>query len=648
MKSVRLRLLVLALLPLIVVLPILLIVTMLRWTDQFDDLLIDKVASDLRIAEQYMQRIVTFQGQQIAAVAGSVEFQGILNDPPALMRFLDGNRERLGLDYLVLRDANQSNLIGPEAKIVRLALASGSATSINIFTSSELNKISPALAVRAALPLITTEAAIPTDRTAEDRGMVILGATKIETNGNGAVLIGGTLLNQNLDFIDTINDLVYPNENGDTDNTGTATLFLEDVRISTNVRLFENVRALGTRVSEIVYRTVLDDGHTWLDRAFVVNDWYISGYLPILDSQAQRIGMLYVGFRERPFIAVKAQTYIAMLIAFITVIAISIPFFLWLARGIFSPLEDMNNTMKRVGEGSLDARINLVSSRDEIGAVANHLNTLLDQLQDRDQELRDWTETLNERVEQRTTELRVANIKLKETYKQLVLSEKLASIGEITAGVAHEINNPVAVIQGNVDVMRMALGAQSAKYATELDLVDEQVRRIISIVGKLLQFAKPNDFSNVSEILDVEVVLEDSVILVQPSMLKINITIEREFLVVPNVKMDRGELQQVLVNLLLNAVQAIPQGGTLWLGIWPETRDQRKGVVIAVRDSGRGIEESVLEHIFDPFFTTKLGQGTGLGLSISQTLMHQAGGLITAKSQIEHGSEFLVWIPKVA
>ena len=641
LKSVRLRLLVLAMLPLVLLLPILLTITMSHWANRFDGLLISKVASDLRIAEQYMQRIVTTQGNQISGLAASTAFRNADQaGETGLNAFLEQSRKRLGLDYLTLR---RGQPLAPENSIITRAQIDGTATAIEIFSQADLAAISQELAERASIPLIETQAAIPTTRDTEGRGMVVLGATEVVVAGKSAVLIGGTLLNQNLHFIDTINDLVYPDDSG---KTGTATLFLEDVRISTNVRLFENVRALGTRVSEVVYRRVLDQGSTWLNRAFVVNDWYISGYLPIVDGQQKRIGMLYVGFLERPFAALKTNIYLALISAFIIIIAISVPFFLWLAQGIFSPLEEMDKTMRRVEAGTLDARIPEIKSKDEIGQVARHLNALLDQVQERDQKLRGWADTLNDQVDQRTEELHDTNQKLEQTYKQLVVSEKLASIGEITAGVAHEINNPVAVIQGNLDVMRMALGSHAAEYATELDLIDDQVRRINSIVGKLLQFAKPGDFADSSQQLDVGKVLEDSLVLVHHSLNKAGIELITNFRNAPMVLIDQGELQQVLVNLLINAIQAMPKGGQLTLGIKAVKRDGKNGVQICIEDSGVGISASKLEQIFDPFFTTKRGSGTGLGLSISQSLIQRGGGIIIANSKIGHGSQFSVWLPE--
>src|SRR5262249_19639017 len=157
---------------------------------------------------------------------------------------------------------------------------------------------------------------------------------------------------------------------------------------------------------------------TWLDSAFVVNDWYISGYEPILDSFGRRVGMLYVGFLEAPFSEAKYQTLVMIGLAFLIITAVSIPIFLRWARSIFMPLEQVVGTIADVERGDLSARTGLVGERDEIGRVALHLDQLLDQLQERDRVLRDWNDELNARVEARTRELALANRQLEATTKQ--------------------------------------------------------------------------------------------------------------------------------------------------------------------------------------------------------------------------------------
>ena len=644
LKSVRLRLLVLALLPLIVLLPLMLGVGINRWAARYDALLIANVASDLRIAEQYLRRILDSSETEVEGLAKSVEFNAILSaGGPPVDTLLERARIDLGLDFLHYLPKTAAHT--SPWPVVQNVLNGGASSHIDIFSEQDLAQNAPALAEQAKIPLIATQAAVPTDRLVEDRGMVVHTATHVALPGHEGVLVGGTLLNRNLHFIDTINDLVYRESNADGARQGTATLFLEDVRISTNVRLFEDVRALGTRVSAEVRGAVLDQGRTWLDRAFVVNDWYISGYLPILDSHDKRVGMLYVGFLEAPFKAATRSAYWSVLAAFLAIVALTVPLFLRIARGIFAPLERMTKTMREVEEGNLEARIGPVGTRDEIGEVASHLDTLLDQVRDRDQALRNWAEELNTRVEQRTEELRDANKKLETTFQQLVVSEKLASIGEITAGVAHEIINPVAVIQGNVDVMRAALGDKAADLNTEFSLIDRQVQRINAIVGKLLQFARPSEFSGTADSVALDEVIEDCLVLVGYGISQTDTTVIRDFQDAPNVMMDHGELQQVIINLLVNALQAMDGSGVLTLRIKPQSRNDRQGVSVEIKDSGAGIADDILDKVFDPFFTTKPGEGSGLGLSISQTLVQRAGGQIIARHGSDGGTVFTVWLP---
>jgi two-component system NtrC family sensor kinase len=650
MTSVRLRLLILALLPLAVLMPLLLLVAINRWSANYDNLLITNVASDLRIADQYLQRLLTSTGSEVTSLARSLRFDEVSRTTPADMPgFLDQNRRALGLDFLYFLPIREARKRGNDWPVIATATRGHPATEIDIFTPRDLLALPDtgvALAMRARVALVATRAAQPTTRQTEDRGMVVHSATPVTTPGAEGVLVGGLLLNRNLDFIDTINALVYRDTGRAGDRQGTATLFLEDVRISTNVRLFAGERALGTRVSAAVRSIVLDQGQTWLDSAFVVNDWYISAYRPLTDSFGKRVGMLYVGFLQAPFDAAKRRAYLLVLAAFLVVLAVSAPLFLRLARNIFAPLERMTRTMEEVEAGDMTARIGPVAARDEIGTVAAHLDTLLDQVQERDRALRAWNEDLNARVEARTAELREANAKLETTYQQLVMSEKLASIGEITAGVAHEINNPAAVIQGNLDVIRQTLGAQTEPVKTELDLIDRQIGRITAIVGKLLQFARPGEFGTFEEDVDLAAVLRDCLVLVDHVVTKAGhqVTLDTHA-DTPPVRINPGELQQVIINLVTNAAQAMQTEGHLILTTRPALRDGHPGAALIVADNGPGIPEEKLALVFDPFFTTKQGEGTGLGLSVSQTLIQQAGGRITARNRTEGGAEFTVWLP---
>lgn len=643
LRSVRVRLLVIALLPMLVLLPIMLGSTMMRWSGKIDNILITKVNGDLTIANQFLARLLENSGERLDAIAKSVAMQNALGTPDSTAGFLEQKRREMKLDFLYLTDgeAGPNGFDVSNWPVVQKAIDGPWQSAVDILAPSELEALSPGLAQRAAIPLVTTRAAVPTNRTVEDRGMVIHSAAPVPLDSGNKVLVGGLLLNRNLDFIDTINALVYQKNSLPEGSQGTATLFLEDVRVSTNVRLFENVRALGTRVSAQVRSRVLDENQIWLDRAFVVNDWYISAYEPIIDSRGQAVGMLYVGFLETPFQQAKINSALLMILLFLLIAAISVPIFLRWAGRIFLPLERMTQTMIKVEAGDLQARNMPLNEDNEIAKVAGHLDDLLDQVQERDRQLRQWGEQLNQKVEERTRDLQESNRKLEQTTERLIISEKLAAVGEITAGVAHEINNPIAVIQGNLDVARTLLGPNVEAAKTEFKLIDDQVYRIGSIVSKLLQFARPEEYSGDANIIFPAEVISDCLVLTSHQIEAQEITVHKELDADLCVLMSRTELQQVIVNLILNAVQAMPDGGLLTLKV--RTKDTE--VEISVEDSGVGIPPDRLKRIFDAFFTTKYGQGTGLGLSISQTIVSRAGGQISVRSKSGKGSSFTINLP---
>lgn len=660
-RSVRFRLLAIALLPTLVILPLLLGVTVVQWNEKFNAMLISKVNGDLTIAHQYMARLLEYTGEHIKSLGQSAEFRDAIDkvENHDLVRLLEDSRKSLDLDFLYLTDGAgrivasaprlESSTVKTDWPLITRALQGSPSTAIDIFNSAELDSIAPALAERARLELVPTPNAVATDRDTETRGMVIHSASPVSLDGRWpGALVGGLLLNQNLVFIDTINDLVYRAASLPEGSQGTATLFLEDVRISTNVRLFEGRRALGTRVSSAVRSTVLDNGKTWLDSAFVVNDWYISAYEPIIDSYGKSVGMLYVGFLEAPFTKAKYTTLLTILAAFLAITVASVPIFLRWARAIFRPLERMSDTISKVESGDLGARTDLPAINDEIGHVAAHLDSLLNQLQERDRELRGWNEELNARVDQRTRELQLANRQLEATTKQLIVSEKLAAIGEVTAGVAHEINNPIAVMQGNLDVIRNVMGEKAQLAWTEFRLLDEQIHRISQIVTKLLQFAKPEEYAGYVERQAADSVISDTLPLVRHLLNKAEIEVVRDDRATRLVLMNRTELQQVIVNLIVNALHAMPDGGTLALNTSDSDLDGRPGLSIRIADTGVGMSAEVMQRIFDPFFTTKRSKGTGLGLSISQTLVTRQGGKISAESEPGRGTTFNIWLPEAA
>ena len=661
-RSVRAKLLAMVLAPLFLGVPILLGLVWLWGNEGYHRLVNYKVGSDLVTAHEYFGRMRQTVAVDLAALAGSQRLAKAMADgrPEHLAAYLEDARRQAGLDFLFLLGPDGRILAsppnhalpaaGPHAArsrwpVVDAALAGEGSTAIDVFDADHLAAIDPRLAERARLALVPTPNAAPDPRNEETRGLLIHSATPVHNDARRlqAVLEGGVLLNGNSELVDRLNAIIYRDGTLPLGSKGTATLFLGDTRIATNVRLFAGERALGTRASQVVREHVLDEGKVWLDTAFVVNDYYVSGYEPVLDSHGERVGMLYVGFLEAPFSDAMQGALLTLFAIFVTVSVAGCVLSLAWARSVFKPLEKLSATIRRVGTGDHDARVGQVASRDEIGQLAAAFDQLLDNLAARRMELQRWGDELDRKVAERTHELEEANATLDQARRHLAMTEKLAAIGELTAGVAHEINNPVAVIQGNLDVLQEILGPAAAPVREEIRLIHEQTHRIWLIVTKLLQFARPGEFAGYTEGVDPAQALADCLVLTRHNLERRQIEVRVDNSAGCRVEVNLSELQQVLINLIVNALQAMPDGGRLTLTSrdWLE-EGRRIGAEIAVCDTGQGIAAEDLSRIFDPFFTTKKGSGTGLGLSISYAIVERYGGHISVTSQPGQGACFTV------
>lgn len=650
--SIRSKLLALSLLPLCGVLPLLGLI-LVYWGDAaFDRLLVTKVRSDLAVANGYFERVQAEVGSGTQAAADAHKLVRLLeaqtlDGVPAL---LGEARRRHGLEFLNLL-APDGTLLASELGTVEsghrmpilVADTSGSQASVAVLEPEQFRPIAPALMDRLAVPLLPTLNAAPTERQVEQRAMVMIARAPVH-DAAGRLrghLQGGVLLNRNLGFIDHINEIVYPEGSLPPLSKGTATLFLDDVRISTNVRLFESSRgerAIGTRVSQQVREQVLGQGGTWLARAFVVNDWYVSAYQPLLDKDGRRIGMLYVGFLEQPFLWAKYGVLAGVAFVFLAVMLVAAWASLRWARSIFKPVERMARTMQKVEAGDSAARVGTLTSHDELGALAAHLDHLLDTVDDKTRALQRWGEELDRKVAERTQDLQTAQ-------HQLVKSEKMAAVGQLTASIAHEINNPIGVIQGNLDLMRELLGPAAAPAQSEIRLMDQQIERMRLIVTQLLQYARPTEYAGYVEQVDTADALDSSLLLVDHQLQRSKVRVLRDDKASREVGINRQELQQVLINLLLNAAQAMPDGGQLTLSTqdWDDADGQAVGVRITVCDTGPGLSPSMHERLFQPFATTK-SDGTGLGLWISRSLVERYGGDLRAETGIGPGACFSLWL----
>ena len=329
-------------------------------------------------------------------------------------------------------------------------------------------------------------------------------------------------------------------------------------------------------------------------------------------------------------------------LGFIIVASLAVGFFVH--RLVQVPLNDLENGARKLASGDLEQTIP-VRSADEFGQLAASFNAMTTALKDSRQELQEWGRTLEEKVEKRTQELRLAQA-------EAVRGEKLASVGLLAAGIAHELNNPLTGILTFSHLIRQKM-PDGSPDAEDLDLVIRETKRCAAIIRRLLDFAREKKPEN--KFADLNQIIEDTARIVErPAHLRdIEVTMDLDR-GLPPVWVDADLIKQVVMNMLVNAQHAIEEKGSITIRSrrCPDARRPEPGaepvpmVEISIVDTGCGIPEKNLSRIFDPFFTSKgVGKGTGLGLSVSHGIVRAHGGTIEVESEVGEGSTFRVYLP---
>jgi two-component system, NtrC family, sensor kinase len=622
----------------------------------YTKILISKVRSDLVLAQQEFTDVQESKSLALKSWSESAYLRNLLNQRGGKLnnKDLQAQAERLGFAYLRLISPTGMvvNSFPPrlpymlDSEVQKSVKFRESGSYTVLLSNKELMDISPDLASRAIQAIIPTSNASPSPKSTEDRGLVVQVLQPVFNNGNMlGYLEGGLLLNGNLGLVDEINNLIYSPNTLLEGSIGTTTIFLEDVRVATTVRRDGESRALGTRVSDVVRQSVLGRGEVWLERAFVVNDWYVAAYAPLLSPEGARIGMFYVGFLEAPYANIKTQLLILFLLAVGAAMVLGAMMVVRLTSGIFYPLRRMNYIMSLQERGDTAARVGDLRREDEFADLANHFDALLDQLDARRSELLGLNEQLDERVRQRTADLQAANQKLHQAVEQLLASEKLAALGQLTAGIAHEFNNPLAIMMGHLDLIRITLNDPESLKTVRL--LDEQVHRMRNIVQKLLQFCRPDEYASYTEEINVNEIIQDSILFVRNEIDMARAQLKFDFSAQQTVQFSKTELQQVMVNLLINATHALEgqfdaqfaalnEGPTILIKTADvRLSDGQPAVQILVQNNGEAIPPDRLQLIFKMFYTSKqAGRGTGLGLPVSRMLVQRYGGDLWATSPV--------------
>jgi two-component system, NtrC family, sensor kinase len=330
----------------------------------------------------------------------------------------------------------------------------------------------------------------------------------------------------------------------------------------------------------------------------------------------------------------RTQTLAGTAAAAVLALVVALAF----ARRLTSALERLTDAARAVGAGKLDARVSLESD-DEVGTLARTFNQMGEELTASRAEIERWNRELEARVAERTREL-------EEAQAQLVQAQKLAALGQLGAGVAHEINNPLGGVIGHVQLLLADRTPSSGDYEA-LKHIEEGARRASTVVQNLLRFSVQRK-EPVRTAVDVNKLVRDTLSLTESLIRDQKIELVYDLADgKPRARADAGQLAQVLLNLVGNARTAMPAGGTLRIATRADASDAAcPRVALVVEDSGKGIAPEIRERIFEPFFTTKDDwSNVGLGLSVSYRIVEEHGGRIDVKSEPGHGATFTVWLP---
>lgn len=362
------------------------------------------------------------------------------------------------------------------------------------------------------------------------------------------------------------------------------------------------------------------------------------------DIRASEVNMLIIikNNQRLLFAGVLSGLFIGIMVAF------------FLDRALSVPIKRLIDGTRRVAKGDLDFRVK-VEYADEIGYLANSFNSMTEDLRASEKKLKEIAALGHKRV----LELSEANKKLKDMQNMFIQAEKLNAVGRLAGGVAHEVRNPLATILQAVDYLEDGIGAGKDKHIIEsLNTIKKNINRANDIIGGLVDFSKMSNLKYSYE--DIKSVIENSLILIRHEVKLDNVKIVKQIEDnLPKVSIDSTKMEQVFINIFLNALQAMPNGGELFIrgylgrlsdissGVVRRSEDNfdagEKALIVKIEDTGEGISKEDIEKVFDPFFTTKSARkGTGLGLSVTKNIISLHRGFIGIDSRKGKGTKISI------
>ncbi|MGB9595422.1 MAG: ATP-binding protein [Candidatus Poribacteria bacterium] len=349
---------------------------------------------------------------------------------------------------------------------------------------------------------------------------------------------------------------------------------------------------------------------------------------------------LLVAEQETSEIFAETNKYkIAIVIIFLSLFCIVILEDILISWSIFRPIKRLVDATSAVAKGNFDNKLE-IDRMDELGRLTESFNNMV-------QQLRSYYDKLENRIISTRGELEKVSDELKRSKDALTRSEKLISLGQVSAGMAHEIRTPLTSIKLFVQSLEATLPIDD-ETQKDFALIKKETDRMEDIINRFLDFARPAEPK--FEDVNINHILSEAITLIRTRLKDDKITINTKYdNNIPLIMGDIKQLKQVFLNILLNSIEAMPDGGeiTVATNMINLSKDQKKLLKITISDTGCGIEADKIKYIFDPFFTTK-DFGTGMGLAIAFTVIEQHGGMIEVDSKPSKGTTFTIYLPMMS